>query len=95
MLSASFQVASLVSIFVAWLVCWSYLQTFRPISDLACLRVTVSFFIAYSGKEEPNESCQFQGLPELFRVVYLPVQIASLRDELFQYWRQLLHNTNN
>lgn len=65
MLSASFQVVSLVSVFVDCLVCWSYLQMFRPISDLACLRVTVNFFIAYSGKEGPNEFCQFQGLPEL------------------------------
>ena len=54
-----------------------------------------SLFMFIPGKEGPSESRQFQGIPELFWVVYLPAQIASLQDGLFQSWRQLLHNTNN
>lgn len=52
------------------------------------LRVSqaLSAFIAFSGREGPSGSAQFQGLPG---GVYLSASGASLQDGIF--WRKLLH----
>ena len=49
--------------------------------------------IAYSGREGPSESGQFQGLPEAILSCLPSCLRSALQDGMFQSRRKLLHNT--
>ena len=56
------------------------------------LKQALSAFIAYSGRQTPSGSSQFQGLPEAI-LSYLPSCIRRvLQDGMFLFGRRLLHN---